>query len=110
MVSWESNGFTIEEGPRPGTGGEERYEYYFLVLKDDRKVFHYCLWASRSTLSKRASAERTTENVVIDTLQKKARRQLEQKIEHKNFTNVVFMVDEAGEREIPLDELDTKLG
>lgn len=109
MVSWELEGFTIDEGPRPGRTGEDRYEYYYLILKEDRKVFHYCLWAVSATVSKLASAQRTTENVIIESLKRKAHQQVEHKIKTKDFTNVVLMINDQGEKEVPLDELDVKL-
>lgn len=49
--SWEYQGYTVDEGFKPEP--RERYQYFFRVLKDDERVFRYCIWTSKQAVAER---------------------------------------------------------
>jgi len=105
-MEWEHGGFVVEEGKRPGSPVNNRDEYFFLVLKDDAKVFKYCVWLDKKT---KISERFDSEQKVLEYLRAKGIDRVREKIETRDFKNMCLLIDEEGEREILLDELDEKL-
>jgi len=50
-AGWEYKGYTVDEGFKPEP--RQRFQYFFRVLKDDERVFRYCVWTSREAVAVR---------------------------------------------------------
>jgi uncharacterized protein YyaL (SSP411 family) len=48
---WEYKGYTIDEGFKPEP--RERFQYFFRVLKEDERIFRYCVWTSKAAAAAR---------------------------------------------------------
>jgi hypothetical protein len=48
---WEYKGYTADEGFKPEP--RERFQYFFRVLKDDERIFRYCVWTSKEAVMAR---------------------------------------------------------
>lgn len=48
---WEYKGYTVDEGFKPEP--RQRFQYFFRVLKDNERVFRYCVWTSREAVATR---------------------------------------------------------
>ena len=48
---WQHKGYTVDEGFKPEP--RQRFQYFFRVLKDDERVFRYCVWTSKEAVAAR---------------------------------------------------------
>ena len=105
-MDWEHEGFVVEEDKRPGSPINNQDQYYFLILKDDQKVFKYCVWLNRDT---KISKDLGSEQDVLKYLREKGIDHVKAKIEAGDFANLCLLIDDQGEKEVLLDEIEEKL-
>jgi hypothetical protein len=48
---WQYKGYAVDEGFKPEP--RQRFQYFFRVLKDDERVFRYCVWTSKEAVAAR---------------------------------------------------------
>jgi len=48
---WQYKGYNVDEGFKPEP--RQRFQYFFRVLKDDERVFRYCVWTSKEAVAAR---------------------------------------------------------
>jgi hypothetical protein len=45
---WQYKGYSVDEGFKPEP--RQRFQYFFRVLKDDERIFRYCVWTSEEAV------------------------------------------------------------
>jgi hypothetical protein len=73
----------VDEGFKPEPRG--RFQYFFRVLKDDERVFRYCIWTS-----KEAAGARWPE---LDLSSEAGRAQLEERLRAEGHKRIQAKID-----------------
>ena len=106
--AWEYRGYTVDEGFKPEPG--ERFQFFFRVLKDDERVFRYCIWTSREAIASRwPSLDMTTEAdraELKEHLRAKGHERIRAKIDAGAFENWLLDLRSDSEEEVILEEKD----
>jgi hypothetical protein len=104
--AWEYKGYRVDEGFKPEPG--ERFQYYFRVLRDDERVFRYCIWTSKAAIEGRwpamdvATAEGKAQ--LQELLRAEGHKRIQAKIDAKAFDNWLLDLRAEGEEEVVLED------
>jgi hypothetical protein len=101
---WSYKSFKVEEGFKPGSA---HFQYFFLVSEGGQKKCNYCVWIEDEALS-RFNASKDF-NAILEAHREDWNKWVQEKIEQKDFRNVVLLFDEHGQKEMDLDKMDKKL-
>ena len=106
-MEWEHKGVVVQEGLRPGQPAKDKVQYFFLALKDDKKVFKYCVWLDRDSDIRRERPGADEE--LAGFLSGKAKDKVVKKIDEADFRDICLVVNDQGEEEVALADLEDKL-
>jgi hypothetical protein len=101
---WSYKGLGVKEGLKPGS---KHFQYFFVVSEGGQKKCNYCVWIEDESLS-RFSASKNF-NAILDSHREDWNKWVKEKIDQKDFRNVVLMFDQEGYKEMDLDKMDKKL-
>jgi hypothetical protein len=103
---WTYKGYAIDEGFKPEPG--ERFQYFFRVLKDDERVFRYCIWTSKGAVAARwPDLDVGTEagkDGLAERLRAEGQQRVQAKIDDGAFENWLLDLRGDGEEEVILEE------
>jgi hypothetical protein len=105
---WQYKGYTVDEGFKPEP--RQRFQYFFRVLKDDERVFRYCVWTSKEAVAARwPDLDVETESgraALKERLQTEGHSRIQTKIDAGAFENWLLDLRGDGEEELILEERD----
>jgi hypothetical protein len=101
---WSYKSLTIKEALKPGS---KHFQYFFVVSEGEHKKCNYCVWIEDEALS-RFNASRNFK-VIIESHQGDWSKWVKDKIDQKDFRNMVLKFDKEGQKEVDLDKMDEKL-
>jgi hypothetical protein len=104
---WSYKSLRVKEGLKPGS---KHFQYFFVVSEGEQKKCNYCVWCvwiedealSRFSASKDFKA-------ILDSHRGNWSKWVKEKIDQKDFRNMVLMFDKEGHKEMDLDKMDKKL-
>ncbi len=107
---WDYKGFTVDEGFKPEP--RARFQYFFRVIKDDERVFRYCIWTSKEAAAARwpdldlgTEPGRTAlEEHLRSEGHKRVRAKIDAGIASGAFDNWLLDLRADGEEEVILEE------
>ena len=107
-TGWNYEGYTVDEGLKPEPG--DRFQYFFRVLKDDERVFRYCIWTSKRAISTRWPDLDVDSQAGLAGLEERLRAEgrvrVRAKIDEESFENWLLDLRGDGEEEVILEERD----
>ncbi|MFQ5574280.1 MAG: hypothetical protein ACE5E0_01470 [Terriglobia bacterium] len=106
-MEWEHNGIVVQEGLRPGEPAKDKIQYFFLALKDDDKLFKYCVWLDRNSQVRKEHPG--TDEELATFLRGKAKDKVVAKIDESDYRDICLIVNDKGDEEVLLEDLDEKL-
>jgi len=101
---WSYKGLGVKEGLKPGS---KHFQYFFVVSEGGQKKCNYCVWIEDEALS-RFSASKNFKTI-LDSHREDWNKWVKEKIDQKDFRNMVLMFDKEGRKEMDLDKMDKKL-
>jgi hypothetical protein len=105
---WDYQGYSVDEGFKPEP--RERYQYYFRILKDDERVFRYCIWTTReAALARWPELDLDAEGGRVELeerLRAEGRKRVQAKIDTNAFENWLLDLRADTEEEVILEERD----
>jgi len=101
---WSYKSFSVKGGLKPGS---KHFQYFFVVSEAGQKKCNYCVWVEDEALS-RFSATKNFK-AILDSHQGDWNKWVKEKIDQKDFRNMVLRFDKEGHKEIDLDKMDKKL-
>jgi hypothetical protein len=106
--TWEYLGYTVWEGLKPGE--TNRWQYFFVVSKEGRKAFTYCVWTDKETwTSPERAREEEALKEALPLMREKGINRVREKIAEGDFTSIVLKLGSEKSEEIQLDALDETL-
>ncbi len=105
---WRYKGFTVEEGLKPEPA--DRFQYFLRVLKEDERLFRYCIWTTQEAIAVRWPD--------LDLSSDAGRAELEKRLSAEGHKRVQAKIDAGatgnwlldlrgdGEEEVLLEEKD----
>jgi hypothetical protein len=106
--SWTYKGYTVDAGFKPEPS--DRFQYFFRVLKDDERVFRYCIWTSKEAAETRwPDLDLRTEAGHIELekrLSAEGHKRIQAKIDKEAFENWLLDLRGEDEEEVILEEKD----
>jgi hypothetical protein len=109
--TWEYQGLTVWEGLKPRE--TQRLQYFFVVSKEGKKKFTYCVWTEKKDWLKRMGLEKGTDEELltgaVHIMREKGIGRVKEKIRQGDFANVVLKLQGEKSEEIALDSLEEKL-
>jgi uncharacterized protein YyaL (SSP411 family) len=104
--AWEYKGYTVDEGFKPEP--RERFQYFLRVLKDDERVFRYCIWTSKEAVATRwPDLDLSTETgraELEDRLRAEGQERIQTKIDAGALEDWLLDLRGDGEEEVVLEE------
>jgi hypothetical protein len=101
---WSYERLSVKEGFKPGS---KHFQYFFVVSEGGQKKCNYCVWIEDEALS-RFNASKDF-NAILDSHRGDWGKWVKEKIDRKDFRNMVLMFDQEGQKEMDLDKMDKKL-
>jgi hypothetical protein len=101
---WSYKSLEVEEGFKPGS---KHFQYFFNVSEGGQKKCNYCVWIEDAALPRFGASKNF--NAILDSHREDWNKWVKEKIDQKDFRNVVLMFDKEGQKEIDLDKMDKKL-
>jgi hypothetical protein len=105
---WQYKGYTVDEGFKPEP--RQRFQYFFRVLRDDDRVFRYCVWTSEDAIASRwpdLDLETDTGRAGLEErLRTEGRSRVRAKIDEEAFENWLLDLRGEDEEEVILEERD----
>ena len=101
---WFYKHLSVKEGLKPGS---KHFQYFFVVSEGGQKKCNYCVWIEDDVLS-RFDASRDFK-AILDSHRGDWNKWVKEKIDQKDFRNMVLMFDKEGHKEMDLEKVDKKL-
>ena len=101
---WSYKSLKVKEGFKPGS---EHFQYFFVVSEGGQKKCNYCVWIEDEALSRFNNSKNF--NAILDSHREDWNKWVKEKIDQKDFRNMVLLFDEHGRKEVDLDKMDKKL-
>jgi uncharacterized protein YyaL (SSP411 family) len=106
--AWEYEGYTVDEGFKPEP--RERFQYFFRVLKDDERIFRYCIWTSKAAVAKRWPdldlGTDAGQSDLAERLRDEGHQRIKDKIDADAMENWLLDLRGEDEEEVILEERD----
>ena len=103
---WDYEGYTIDEGFKPEP--RQRFQYFLRVLRDDERLFRYCIWTSKDAVAARwPDLDLDTEAGragLEERLRVEGHKRVRAKIDAGEFENWLLDLRGDGEEELILEE------
>jgi hypothetical protein len=101
---WHYKNLKVKEGLKPDSN---RFQYFFVVSEGEQKKCHYCVWIEDEVLS---HFDPTGDfKAIFEAHREDWSKWVKEKIDRKDFRNVVLKFDKEGRKELDLNNMDTKL-
>jgi hypothetical protein len=109
---WEYKGYTVDEGFKPEP--RQRFQFFFRVLKEDERIFRYCVWTSKAAAAARWPDLDLDTDLGRSTLEERLSGEGRQRVRAKidagltagAFENWLLDLRADGEEEVILEEKD----
>jgi hypothetical protein len=101
---WSYKKLEIKEGLKPQS---KHFQYFFVVWEGARKKCNYCVWIDDKNLSHFSGSKSFEE--IVSSHREEWVQWVRNKIDHGDFRDLVWRVEETGHREINLGEVNGKL-
>jgi len=101
---WSYKSLTIEEGFKPGS---KHFQYFFLVSEGGKKKCNYCVWIEDEAMPRFGASQNF--DAILDAHREEWSGWVKEKIDGKDFRNMVLLFDQEGQKEIELDKMNKKL-
>ena len=101
---WSYKNLKVKEGLKPGS---KHFQYFYVVSDEGQKKCNYCVWIEDEALQ-RFSASKDFK-AILESHRADWSRWVKEKIDRKDFRNMVLMFDKEGQQEMDLDKMDKKL-
>jgi hypothetical protein len=101
---WSHKSLKIKAGLKPGS---KHFQYFFVVSEGGKKKCNYCVWIEDEALSQFSASKDFKK--ILDSHGEDWNKWVKEKIDQKDFRNLVLMFDKDGHREMDLDKMDKKL-
>jgi uncharacterized protein YyaL (SSP411 family) len=105
-AGWEYKGYTVDAGFKPEP--RDRFQYFFRVLKEEKKAFRYCIWTSGEAVAARWPELELDTEAGRAELQNRLRAEglarIEAKIDAGSMENWLLDLRSDGEEELILEE------
>lgn len=103
---WDYEGYSIDEGFKPEP--RQRFQYFLRVLRDDERLFRYCIWTSKDAVAARwPDLDLDTEAGragLEERLRAEGHKRVRAKIDAGEFENWLLDLRGDGEEELILEE------
>lgn len=103
---WDYEGYSIDEGFKPEP--QQRFQYFLRVLRDDERLFRYCIWTSKDAVAARwPDLDLDTEAGragLEERLRAEGHKRVRAKIDAGEFENWLLDLRGDGEEELILEE------
>jgi hypothetical protein len=87
--------------------GSKQFRYFFVVSEAGQKKCNYCVWIEDEALSRFGSSKDF--KAILDSHREDWTQWVRQKIDQKDFRNMVLRFDKKGQKETDLEKMDKKL-
>jgi hypothetical protein len=101
---WSYKSLRVKEGLKPGS---KHFQYFFVVSEGEQKKCNYCVWIEDEALSG-FDASRDFK-AILESHRGDWSNWVKEKIDQKDFRNVVLKFDKQGQNEMDLNKMDKKL-
>jgi len=101
---WSYKGFDVEDGFKPGS---KHFQYFFLVSEKGKRKCNDCVWIEDEAMSRFGASKDF--GAILDAHREDWSEWVKEKIERRDFRNMVLLFDKEGKKEIELDKMDKKL-
>jgi hypothetical protein len=101
---WSYKSLRVKEGLKPGS---KHFQYFFVVSEGEQKKCNYCVWIEDEVLSRFDSSKDF--KAILDSHRGDWSKWVKEKIDQKDFRNVVLKFDKGGHKEMDLNKMDKKL-
>ena len=101
---WSYKSLSVKEGLKPGS---KHFQYFFVVSEGEEKKCNYCVWIEDEAMS-RFDASRDFK-AILDSHRGDWNKWVKEKIDQKDFRNMVLMFDKEGHKEVDIEKVDKKL-
>ena len=101
---WSYKNLKVKEGLKPGS---KHFQYFYLVSDEGQKRCNYCVWIDDESLLRFSASKDFKE--ILDAHEADWSQWVKDKIDRKDFRNLVLMFDKEGQKEMDLDKMDKKL-
>jgi hypothetical protein len=101
---WSYKSLRVKEGLKPGS---KHFQYFFVVSEGEQKKCNYCVWIEDEVLSRFDSSKDF--KAILDSHRREWSKWVKEKIDQKDFRNVVLKFDKGGHKEMDLNKMDKKL-
>lgn len=102
--------FMIKEGLKPES---DKFQYFFSVSEGGEKKAHYCIWVDDEVLAKTKEFQKGCRGVLeeefINTHKSEWIKWVEEKLDRRDFRNMVLKIEKGDTKEIDMSELKEKL-
>ena len=101
---WSYKELEIKEGLKPKG---KHFQYFFVVSEGGKKKCNYCVWIDEQNLSRFSTSKSFEE--IISSQREEWTRWVQNKIDQRDFRNLVWRIEKTGQQEINLEDLKEKL-
>jgi len=101
---WHYKNLKVKEGLKPNSN---HFQYFFVVSEGEQKKCNYCVWIEDDVLSDFDATGNF--KTILASHRGDWGQWVKEKIEQKDFRNVVLKFGKDGRKELDLNQLDTKL-
>ena len=98
---WTYKNYDIQEGLKPRSS---TFPYFFVVSEKGMKKSNYCVWIKDNALFRFDPSKNF--DTIISSQRDKWSQWVREKIDSQDFQNRALKIDETGEMEINLSEMD----
>ncbi len=102
--AWSYKNLRIVEGLKPES---EHFQYFFVLSEKGEKKCNYCVWIDDDSLDRFGRSEGFEE--IASSGREEWTRWVREKIDRKDFRNLVLRIGKEGPKEIDLGEMKEKL-
>ena len=103
-TKWSYKNLSVKEGLKPGS---KHFQYFFVVSEGEQKKCNYCVWIEDEVLSHFDASEDF--KAILESHRTDWSQWVKDKIDQKDFRNIVLKFDKEGHTEMDLNKMDKKL-
>jgi hypothetical protein len=102
--NWLYKDLQITEGLKPGS---KHFQYFFVVSEGGEKKCSYCVWMDDEALSNLTPSKNFEE--IISFKRDEWSKWVKEKIDKRDFRNLVLKMEKTGQKEINLSDMKEKI-
>jgi len=101
---WSYKSLSVREGLKPGS---KHFQYFFVVSEGEQKKCNYCVWIEDEVLSD--FDPKGDFNAIFEAHRGDWAQWVKEKIDQKDFRNMVLKFGREGHEEMDLNKMEEKL-